>query len=254
MVGVRRFGSGPPLIALHGFTFTGDQFASAGTMLGRTVIAPDLPGHGRSAEVSTRLTDVIDVVTSVVASVGAPVPVAGYSQGARLALMTALDQSADISALVLISANAGIEDSHERARRATSDTELASRISSMPIDDFLDAWTNGGITSTTHLPSEDRRADMAVRRQNSSRGLAKAVIGYGQGAQPSFWHRLTDLTMPVLVISGDRDEKYSAIAERMAGVIPQSEVLAVADAGHNPLADSPTRTYGAISDFLDRHG
>jgi 2-succinyl-6-hydroxy-2,4-cyclohexadiene-1-carboxylate synthase len=254
VIGVRRFGSGPPLVALHGFSLTGEQFASASSTLGRTVIAPDLPGHGRNAAASTRLTDVIDLAASVVASVGAPVPVIGYSQGARIALLTALDRPAGMSGIVLVSANPGIDDTHERSARARSDTRLASRISKMTIDDFLDTWTTNGITSTTHLSIEDRRADNEIRRQNSPRGLARALTGYGQGAQPSVWRRLTDITMPVLIISGTRDEKYSAIAQRMAAIIPDAEILALDHAGHNPLGDTPDQAYGAISDFLDRHG
>lgn len=254
MIGVRRFGSGPPLVALHGFTLTGEQFASASSLLGHTVIAPDLPGHGRNAAASTRLTDVIDLVASVVASVGAPVPVMGYSQGARIALLTALDRPTGMSGLVLVSANAGIDDTHERSARARSDTRLASHISSVKIDEFLDTWTTNGITSTTHLSVENRRADKEMRRQNSPRGLARAMIGYGQGTQPSVWHRLTDITMPVLLISGRRDEKYSAIAQQMGAIIPDAEILELDGAGHNPLSDTPDQAYGAISEFLDRHG
>ncbi|MEN8238470.1 MAG: alpha/beta fold hydrolase [Actinomycetota bacterium] len=252
MVGVRRFGSGPPLVALHGFTLTGEQFASAASILGRTIIAPDLPGHGRSVDASTGLADVIDLVASIVASVESPVPVIGYSQGARLALMTALDQPVGISALVLISANAGIEDSYERTARTQSDAEMASRLTTMTIDEFLDAWTSTGLTSTTHLSARERDADMAIRRQNSPHGLARASRGYGQGAQPSLWQRLGELPMPVLVMSGSQDEKYSTIAERMANAIPDAERVTIDHAGHNPLLDAPAEAYGAVSGFLDR--
>jgi 2-succinyl-6-hydroxy-2,4-cyclohexadiene-1-carboxylate synthase len=254
VIGVRRFGSGPPLVALHGFTLTGEQFASASSLLGRTIIAPDLPGHGRNSRASTKLVDVIDFVASTVESVGSPAPVVGYSQGARLALLTALNRPVRISALVLISANAGIEDMSERASRARADAEVASRLTTMTIDEFLDTWTSAGITSTEHLSVGDRDADRAIRRQNSPIGLADAVTGYGQGAQPSVWHRLEDLTMPVLVMSGTRDEKYSIIADAIASMIPDVERMTIDHAGHNPLLDTPDQAYGAISDFLDRRG
>lgn len=253
MIGIRRFGNGPPIVALHGFTFTGEQFASAGVHLGRTIIAPDLPGHGRSAGASTRLADVIDFVASTVESVGQPVPLLGYSQGARLALLTALDRSGGISALMLVSANAGIQDTSERSTRARSDAEIAFRLSATTIDEFLDVWTSSGITSTEHLSVEDRDADRAIRQQNSSQGLADALVGYGQGAQPSVWHTLKDLTMPVLIMSGSRDEKYSDIADSMARTIPDVERVTIDRAGHNPLLDTPDQAYGAISGFLDRH-
>jgi 2-succinyl-6-hydroxy-2,4-cyclohexadiene-1-carboxylate synthase len=254
MTEVRRFGSGPPVIALHGFSLTGEQFATASSLLGRTIIAPDLPGHGRSVDASTLLPDVLHLVATIIDSVGFPVPVIGYSQGGRVALMTALDHPVGISALVLISANAGVEDSKERVARRQSDNEMARRISTNTIDDFIDAWTSTGITSTRHLPAEDRDADRVVRRQNVPTGLARAVTGYGQGTQPSVWHRLTTLAMPVLIMSGDNDTKYTLLADAMAARIPDVERVTVDDAGHNPLADTPGQAYGAISDFLDRCG
>ncbi|MCL1587111.1 MAG: alpha/beta fold hydrolase [Actinomycetia bacterium] len=253
MVAVRRFGNGPPLIGLHGFTFTGEQFASVADQLHRTVFAPDLPGHGRSVNVSTQLDDVIDAIESTIASFEEPVPLLGYSQGGRLALLTALCQPEGISALVLISANAGIEDTNERASRTESDARLAEKISNMTIDEFLDTWTATGITSTSQLSDKDRGADRAIRRENSPIGLANALIGYGQGAQPSLWTKLDRLAMPVLIMSGGRDEKYSTIADKMMSSIPDGERVTVVHAGHNPLLDEPAEAHQAISDFLDRH-
>jgi len=253
VVAVRRFGNGPPLIALHGFTFTGEQFASVAGQLHRTVFAPDLPGHGRSVEASTQLVDVVDAIESVVASFEEPVPLLGYSQGGRLALLTALGQPEGISALVLISANAGIEDTNERDSRTESDARLAEKISDMTIDEFVDSWTTAGITSTSHLSAEGRAADRAIRQENSPIGLANALIGYGQGAQPSLWTRLAELAMPVLIMSGGRDRKYSDIADKMMSRIPDVERVTVVDAGHNPLLDESAEVHQAISGFLDRH-
>ena len=254
MIGARRFGNGPPLVALHGFTLTGEQFASAGSFLGHTVIAPDLPGHGRNVDARTHLTDVIEFVASTVDFLGQPVPVIGYSQGGRLALATALDRPDRMSALVLISAGPGIEDAGEREVRARSDARLAARLATSSIDEFLDTWTSTGITSTEHLSLADRDADRVIRHQNSPHGLARAVVGYGQGTQPSMWHLLHNLTMPVLVISGGRDEKYSHIADAMANKIADVKRLTIDDAGHNPLLDAPEQAYAAISDFIDRRG
>jgi len=254
MIGVRRFGSGPPLVALHGFTLTGQQFAPSGALLGRTVIAPDLPGHGRSVDASTDLADVIDAVASTVESAGHPLPVIGYSQGGRLALLAALERPDAFSALVLISANAGIENEDLRSSRARADAATASRLATMTIDEFLDVWTAVGITSTERLAVDTRADDRAVRLENSPLGLASALTGYGQGAQNSVWHRLSDLEIPVLVMSGSRDKKYTLIADRMAELIPNEERVAIDGVGHNPLLEAPEVAYGSISAFLDRLG
>jgi 2-succinyl-6-hydroxy-2,4-cyclohexadiene-1-carboxylate synthase len=252
VLGVRRFGSGPPLVALHGFTLTGEQFAAASTLLGYTVVAPDLPGHGRSIDEPPGFDDVIRAVGSTIESLACPVPVIGYSQGARVGLIAALDRPSNISALVLVSANPGIEDRHDRATRATSDADVASKLITTDIDEFLDMWTSAAMTSTEHLTVEAQDADRSVRRQNSPAGLAAALTGYGQGAQPSVWDRLDTLPMPVLVMSGSRDEKYSLIADRMANMIPDAEQVTIDAAGHNPLLDAPYVAYGVISDFLNR--
>jgi len=253
MLSVRRSGTGPPVVALHGFTLTGDQFSSAAQRLGRTVIAPDLPGHGGSVDASTAIRDTVGSVASVISSIGIAVPLIGYSQGGRLALMTALDHPGHISALVVISANAGIEDPSQRSARAHADAGVAARLATMTLADFLDDWTSHGITSTSHLSASDVATDRELRLNNTATGLARALTGYGQGAQPSVWHRLKDLALPVLVMSGGRDEKYSLIAESMASMISDSEWVAIDVAGHNPLLDAPDEAYAAISDFLDRH-
>ncbi len=78
MLAVRRFGSGPPVVALHGFTLTGAQFAPTAERLQRAVIAPDLPGHGASPPSS--LAETVDDVAGIIASVGEPAPLLGYSQ------------------------------------------------------------------------------------------------------------------------------------------------------------------------------
>ncbi len=253
MLSVRRSGTGPSVVALHGFTLTGDQFAPAARRLGRTVIAPDLPGHGGSVDASTAIGDTVGSIASLIDSVGVAVPLIGYSQGGRLALMTALDHPAHISALVVVSANAGIEDPAQRSARAHADAGMAARLATMTLDDFLDDWTAHGITSTSHLSATDAASDREMRLNNTAAGLADAITGYGQGAQPSLWHRLGDLTMPTLVMSGARDRVYCEIAQRMVTSIPGAQSATIEHAGHNPLLDAPEDAYGVISGFLDRH-
>jgi len=250
---VRQYGSGPPVVALHGFTLTGEQFAPAASMLGRTVVAPDLPGHGAYARASTDLDRVIDAIATTIGSIGMPVPLLGYSQGGRLALLAALDRPAGISALILVSASPGIENVEERSRRAIADEAMAAHIRQAGVRSFLDSWTSTGVTSTLHLDPSTRETDQAMRLRNTADGLARALTGFGQGAQPSVWRRLSELSLPVLLVTGSKDAKYTAIADDMATLIDGAEHVVIDDAGHNPLADAPEQTYGAVSGFLDRH-
>ncbi len=249
MLAVRRFGSGPPLVALHGFTLTGAQFAPAAEQLHRAVTAPDLPGHGGSPPSS--LAEAVDDVAGVIASVGEPAPLLGYSQGGRVALLVALSHPGLVSHLVLVSASAGIEDPAARRARADSDRALADRISTMTLDAFLEEWATTGITAVRFQNTTERTADRSVRSHNTVEGLARALVDLGQGTQPSAWDRLADLTMPVLLVHGERDSKYATIARRMAASMPVCNVVSIPGAGHNPLIDDPDSTYRAISRFLD---
>jgi 2-succinyl-6-hydroxy-2,4-cyclohexadiene-1-carboxylate synthase len=189
---------------------------------------------------------VLDAVASVM-DVGGPL--LGYSQGARLALALAIERPDLVSDLVLVSGSPGIEDSSERTARAQSDRSLARRIEELGTAAFLEEWTSSGITSTTSLPHGIRAADMAMRSTDAA-GLAAAVRGYGQGAQPSYWNRLPEVTIPVLLIAGERDAKYVHLARQLDAAIADSTLAIIPDAGHNPLLDQPASTAKALEEFL----
>lgn len=252
VLSVRRFGSGAPLLALHGFTLTGEQFASLAAEVGREIIAPDLPGHGGSANAPTDIPSVVASILEVVTAIGAPVPVLGYSQGARLALLAALEDPTSIAAFISISGNAGIEAEQDRRNRVTQDDALAARIELFGVDRFLDEWTSSGLTTTRHLPPDLRRLDREVRAENTAPGLAAALRGYGQGSQPVVWDALGALTIPCLVVAGERDDAYVQIAHRMGRELPFATVEIIPEAGHDPLRDAPDATSEVISRFLDR--
>jgi 2-succinyl-6-hydroxy-2,4-cyclohexadiene-1-carboxylate synthase len=251
---IRRFGTGPDIVALHGFSLTGEQFSPAGDRLGRRVIAPDLPGHGSSRAKPADVDSVTAAIDILLDELGKPTPLMGYSQGGRMALLSAIGDHTNVSALVLISSNPGIRDEAERESRVERDHVLADRIRDIGVAAFIDSWTSSGITKLDHLDEAYRVWDRNVRSQNSAEGLASALRGYGQGAQPSVWDELRSLTMPVLLIVGSRDEHYTSINDEMAALIPGAELLVIDGAGHNPLADDPEDTYDAVSRFLDRNG
>ncbi len=251
MLHVRRFGSGPAVVALHGFTLTGAQFATPAVHLDRTVVAPDLPGHGLSLNAPASIDSAVRAVSEIIRMIDTMPVLLGYSQGGRIALVTALEHPNLISRLVLISATPGIDDPSSRAKRARSDAELATRIRATSLDVFLDSWTTRGITSTTHVEPTDREADRLTRSQNTPSGLAAALEGMGQGVQTPVWERLHELSMPTMLMHGSEDTKYGAIASQMVRSIPRCEVVSIPGTGHNPLLESPEATCTAISDFLD---
>lgn len=251
---VRQFGSGPPLVALHGFTLTGEQFAGSLLCLDRTVYAPDLPGHGFSAGISPAMPSTIGLIADVLESTDGDAPLLGYSQGGRIAVATAIERPEVVPSLILVSTSPGIEDTTLRTERAAADRTLATAMRSVTIDGLLDTWTTRGLTDTSHLPEDVRQADRAVREQNTPMALAAALEGLGQGSQEPVWNRLHELKIPVLILYGENDHKYGEYANTMAGLIPEAVAVSISGAGHNPLLDAPDLSYERISGFLDRFG
>jgi pimeloyl-ACP methyl ester carboxylesterase len=103
-------GNGRPLILLHGGLGTGDMFGPVRTQLAaqHQVIAPDLQGHGRTADIDRPL-DVrlmADDIAALIRHLGLEEPdLVGYSLGGGVALMTALRYPELVGKVVVASAH-----------------------------------------------------------------------------------------------------------------------------------------------------
>ncbi len=103
-------GAGRPLILLHGGLGSGEMFGPVlPALAGRhQVIAPDLQGHGRTADID-RPIDVrlmADDIAALIGHLGLDKPdLVGYSLGGGVALQTAAKYPALVGRLVVVSAN-----------------------------------------------------------------------------------------------------------------------------------------------------
>jgi esterase len=71
----------------------------------------------------------------------------------------------------------------------------------------------------------------------------------------ALWNEVANINCPALVVhGGDSKIIHREDAERLANVIPNGEVLTIADAGHTVQGDQPVRFVEAVVDFLGRHG
>jgi 2-succinyl-6-hydroxy-2,4-cyclohexadiene-1-carboxylate synthase len=225
------------LILLHGFTHTGASWQPVLAALGERYrgSTPDLPGHGAAVGRPARLDAVIEDVTR---RADEAFTLVGYSMGGRLALHAALALGGRVRRLVLIGASPGIADRAERKARREADERLAEEIESSGIEEFARRWAQ----STPVLAGQPTQVAEAVhedRLRNTPAGLAAALRGLGTGALPSLWDRLHELSVPVILAVGERDEKFRAIAEQMAGRIAQARVVVVPGAGHAAHLEAP---------------
>lgn len=243
-----REGSGPPIVLVHGFTQTRRCWGPEAQELAaeHEVIRVDAPGHGRSADVLAGLR----TGGRLIADQGGRATYLGYSMGARFCLHLALANPELVAGLVLIGGTAGIEDDDERAARRAQDLATAERLEREGLEAFLDAWLDQPLFAG--LPPE--RAFRRERLENTVEGLRSSLDQAGTGSQDPTWHKLHRLSMPVLVLAGERDAKFAALAERMADAIGDNATLGlVPDAGHAAHLERPEAFLAILRPWLQRH-
>ena len=196
-------------------------------------------------------TPTLDACMDAVAEAVRDGAVVGYSMGGRIALHAALRPGAGFRALVLVGATAGIEDDAVRRSRRAADAELADWMAGTRIDGVVDYWESQPV-----FGSQD--PDLVTAQRAGRLSFDPAFLGdllraTGQGAVESLWPRLPELTMPVLAIAGEDDDKYADIAKRMAAAIPLGRAAIVPGAGHAPQLEQPDAVADLLLTFLDQH-
>ena len=224
----------PRLVLVHGFTQTAESWRP---VLARVsdrfeVLRPELPGHGTARDVRMGFDD----AAAAIGEVGGPAAYVGYSMGGRLCLRLAVDRPDLVQRLVLEGASPGLADPKERAARRAADEALAGDIERRGTGPFLQRWLGQPLFADLR-PAPD---DVAARALNPPAGLAAALRSLGTGTQEPLWDRLGELAMPVLLVAGERDAKFAALAGRMASAIgPNAAVELVPEAGHAAHLERP---------------
>lgn len=249
VVGDEGADGGPPLALVHGFTQTRRSWAPLAERLAATrpVVLVDAPGHGGSADHRLNLWS---AGRELVRTVG-EADLLGYSMGARICLHAAIGSPELVRRLVLVGATAGIADPQARAGRHADDVALADSIEQggdRALPDFLDRWLSGPLFGGLSAEA----AGLDDRLANTAAGLAASLRLCGTGSQEPLDDRLGQLSMPVLLVVGERDAKFRVEAERLAGGIPQAETVLVEGAGHACHLEQPDAFFEVVEAWLTR--
>lgn len=184
---------------------------------------------------------------SAIGELGGQASYCGYSLGGRLCIQLAVSRPDLVQSLIVVSSTAGIEDQVERARRLEADLALAERALKLGSRAFLEEWVSQPLFSA--LREEALIAERASAY--TPERLAHQLDALSQGRQPSLWARLAEITCPVMFVAGEADERYMALAAKMAERVPGALTRSL-EGGHCLPLEAPRELAAAIAQFLSR--
>ena len=167
----------------------------------------------------------------------------GYSMGGRIALHALLD-GARYNRAVIISAGLGIEGDAERATRREGDEKWARRFEHDDWESVLRDW-NAQPLFGGHVP---------VRRERDydrSR-VVDAMRRWSPGVLEPLAPRLSEITLPVLWIAGERDAKYVAEGRKAVERLPNAELWVCPTAAHRVPWEQPEKFVEQVTSFVER--
>ena len=215
-----------------------------------TVIAFDLPGHGRSAGDAGDCTfdRMVEVIVRLLSQVDrGPVHVVGISFGGMIAQYLVLARPDLVRSLTLIGAASRFADAARVAMRARAKATRDGGMQAV-LQSSLERW----FTPETWL----QRPDIMDR-------VSKTVLGDNPEVHAAIWDliatfdvddRLDRIGCPVLVMVGELDQStpVSAAVALKEG-IRNARLVVLADTSHMATVESPAAVNAELMKFLTAH-
>ena len=235
------YGSGAPLVLLHGGMLTIDlNFATLIPTLAQThtVIGVEMQGHGRTANIDREIT-YANLATDIVALLDhlgiERAAVLGHSMGGGVALELAVNHPDRVSAIVPISASVSKDGMHP---------------------DLLDPST---FETSSIMPTAQDFADFkgAYERLSPHPEQFDAFLMSLSGMDSDFagWtdEQLAGISCPVLIVQGDNDFTTVPHAGVMLAKIPNSTLAVIPATTHMQVTRRDTILLPVLEQFFAAH-
>jgi pimeloyl-ACP methyl ester carboxylesterase len=256
----RESGTGPAVVCLHANASSSSQWRSLMELLAPRfrVLAADSYGAGKSPPPpagGARLRDEVALLEPVLARAGERFSLVGHSHGGAIALVAATLFPQRIQALVLYEPT--LFALVEAESPAPNDVDgirntVASAVAALKAGDaagaarfFIDFWM--GASSFDRMPERNREAIAEAITQVP--GWKTALFD-----EPTPLAAFAMLQCPVLLLTGSASPLSSrAVARRLAGALPNVEVLELKGLGHMAPVTHPQLVNPCIAQFLEQH-
>ncbi|MFY0665982.1 MAG: alpha/beta hydrolase [Natronospirillum sp.] len=244
-------GQGPLIVLLPGLGDLRQTYRFLTPILvesGYRVVSVDLRGHGESsvpwADYSTQAvaSDVLDLIKHLDAG---PAVLVGNSFSAGVAVWAATEQPEAV---------AGVSMSGPFVRPQDVSFMIRSAMAVMFNGPWkVGAWGTFHRTLFTHEHPVDYDQYQRTLKQNLAEpGRFAAVKAMLDRDDTAVAERLTQLTVPVQIIMGEKDPDYPDPAAEAAWIAEQTDgvVVLLPNVGHYPQAEAPQDTAAALLNWL----
>jgi pimeloyl-ACP methyl ester carboxylesterase len=245
--GVQPAAGAPAVVLVHGagMDHSGWRYQTRALALGGfAALAPDLPGHGRSAgpplpsveAMAAWLLDLLD------AAGVASVSLVGHSMGSLVALEAAASAPTRVRRLALVGASGAMEVHPELQAAADRGDHLAV--------DLMVGWMHTGSRRLGGHPDPGRWI-RGVTARLLERGLPVLAGDLRACSAYPGLERAASVRCPTLILLGAADLMTPPAAARALGdAIPGAALEVVAGAGHMVATEHPDETRRALEGFL----
>jgi pimeloyl-ACP methyl ester carboxylesterase len=238
----------PTIVLLHGAGFDHTTWALHSRWFahhGYGVLAPDLPGHGRSSGAPLQaIADMADWTAALLDAAGvAKAWLVGHSMGSLIALEAAARHPAKVSALGLIGTAATMTVGPDLLKAAEANDHSAVDMVSIWGLGFQ-AGLGGSLAPGLWMHSgaqrvlEQCRPGVLFNDLNACNAYQNALAAAAQ------------VTVPATFILGERDLMTPAKAGKaLASALPNSRTVVIPGAGHMMMVERPDELLAALQGY-----
>ena len=261
---VEQYGSGAPLLLVHGWGMHGGMWGSVVDKLAEEfcVYVVDLPGHGDSRATTAssphggglgRGLDSLDfIVSALTEKFPMPLTVCGWSLGGQIALRWAAREPLKIQRLILVSSTPCFvrRDDWQCAMAAETLAGFADALAenyAQTLRRFLALQVRGSDGERELLVS--LRAALFSRGEPDLNALQAGLEILRDCDQRA---DLPNMTQPTLVIAGERDTLTpSQASQYMAAQLPHAKLAMIEGAAHAPFLSHKEEFVMQLKIFMD---
>jgi len=168
----------------------------------------------------------------------------GYSLGGRLALHACLSRPDLWKSAIVVGADPGLESEEEKKLQLARDRNWAERLKREPLEKLVDEWDAQPVFGGIENQAPRNLGEMDPQK------ISQQFLIFSKGIQRNLAPKLAELkNLPILFVSGEKDQKYQVIGEKLAKSFSVINAQVIADAGHRVPWENTESFVQVLIDF-----